>query len=227
MPIGAISLIETVADAETFIPPPQTPLAFVNPNNPVSGRYAEIIAVLRDRFRYCRAAQRRHLLCDNKPAAAVKKIAPQVGCMLVIGAPIRQTRNVWLMLRAARGAYADLIEGPEQITWSHVKSAEKIGLTAGASAPEEMVAAVIAALQGQFSLDILEAGGGPENVHFKLPRQPGRLMAVYTEIDSDTLAKFAAQYPLSQIDEFKGITAGVQNSNFLLKRRMQSTFYNL
>ena len=41
-------------------------------------------------------------------------------------------------------------------------------------------------------------------------------MAVYTEIDSDTLAEFAAQYPLSQIDEFKGITAGVQNSNFLL-----------
>ncbi|MEC8545736.1 MAG: homoserine kinase, partial [Pseudomonadota bacterium] len=37
-----------------------------------------------------------------------------------------------------------------------------------------------------------------------------------TEIDSDTLAEFAAQYPLSRIDEFKGITAGVQNSNFLL-----------
>ena len=69
------------------------------------------------------------------------------------------------------GLKKDLIEGPEQITWSHVKSAEKIGLTAGASAPEEMVAAVIAALQSQFSLDIMEAGGGPENVHFKLPRQ--------------------------------------------------------
>ena len=41
-------------------------------------------------------------------------------------------------------------------------------------------------------------------------------MAVYTEIDGDTLAAFAAQYPLSQIDELKGITAGVQNSNFLL-----------
>jgi homoserine kinase type II len=41
-------------------------------------------------------------------------------------------------------------------------------------------------------------------------------MAVYTEIDGDTLAQFAAQYPLAQIDELKGITAGVQNSNFLL-----------
>ena len=41
-------------------------------------------------------------------------------------------------------------------------------------------------------------------------------MAVYTEIDGDTLAAFAAQYPLAQIDELKGITAGVQNSNFLL-----------
>ena len=70
--------------------------------------------------------------------------------------------------RRAGARYADLIEGPEQITWSHVNSAGKIGLTAGASAPEEMVAAVIAALQGQFSLDILEVGGGPENVHFNL-----------------------------------------------------------
>ena len=41
-------------------------------------------------------------------------------------------------------------------------------------------------------------------------------MAVYTEIDSNTLAEIAVQYPLSQVDEFKGITAGVQNSNFLL-----------
>ena len=41
-------------------------------------------------------------------------------------------------------------------------------------------------------------------------------MAVYTEIDGDTLAQFAAQYPLAQIDALKGITAGVQNSNFLL-----------
>jgi len=41
-------------------------------------------------------------------------------------------------------------------------------------------------------------------------------MPVYTEIDSNTLTEFAAQYPLSQVDEFKGITAGVQNSNFLL-----------
>ncbi len=41
-------------------------------------------------------------------------------------------------------------------------------------------------------------------------------MAVYTEIDSNTLAEIATQYPLSQVDEFKGITAGVQNSNFLL-----------
>ncbi|MEC8565325.1 MAG: 4-hydroxy-3-methylbut-2-enyl diphosphate reductase, partial [Pseudomonadota bacterium] len=104
--------------------------------------------------------------------AAVKKIAPQVGCMLVIGAAnSSNSQRLVDVARRAGARYADLIEGPEQIKWSHVKSAGKIGLTAGASAPEEMVAAVIAALQGQFSLDILEAGGGPENVHFKLPRQ--------------------------------------------------------
>ena len=173
VPIGAISLVETVAAAETFIPPPQTPLAFVTQTTLSVDDTAEIIAVLRDRFTDI-AAPHKEDICyaTTNRQAAVKAIAPQVGCMLVIGAA--NSSNSQRLVDVARRAgtrYADLIEGPEQITWSHVKSAEKIGLTAGASAPEEMVAAVIAALQNQFSLDILEAGGGLENVHFKLPGQ--------------------------------------------------------
>ena len=173
VPIGAISLIETVADAETFIPPPQTPLAFVTQTTLSVDDTAEIIAVLRDRFTDI-AAPHKEDICyaTTNRQAAVKEIAPQVGCMLVIGAAnSSNSQRLVDVARRAGAPYADLIEGPEQITWSHLKSVEKIGLTAGASAPEEMVAAVIAALQGQFSLDIMEAGGGPENVHFKLPRQ--------------------------------------------------------
>ena len=173
VPIGAISLIETVADAETFIPPPQTPLAFVTQTTLSVDDTAEIIAVLRDRFTDI-AAPHKEDICyaTTNRQAAVKEIAPQVGCMLVIGAAnSSNSQRLVDVARRAGARYADLIEGPEQITWSHVKSAEKIGLTAGASAPEEMVAAVIAALQDQFSLDILEAGGGLENVHFKLPGQ--------------------------------------------------------
>ncbi|MEC8132891.1 MAG: 4-hydroxy-3-methylbut-2-enyl diphosphate reductase, partial [Pseudomonadota bacterium] len=134
---------------------------------------AEIIAVLRDRFTDI-AAPHKEDICyaTTNRQAAVKEIAPQVGCMLVIGAAnSSNSQRLVDVARRAGARHADLIEGPEQIKWSHVKSAGKIGLTAGASAPEEMVAAVIAALQRQFSLDILEAGGGPENVNFKLPRQ--------------------------------------------------------
>ena len=173
VPIGAISLIETVADAETFIQPPQTPLAFVTQTTLSVDDTAEIIAVLRDRFTDI-AAPHKEDICyaTTNRQAAVKEIAPQVGCMLVIGAAnSSNSQRLVDVARRAGAPYADLIEGPEHITWSHVKSAEKIGLTAGASAPEEMVAAVIAALQSQFSLDIMEAGGGSENVHFKLPRQ--------------------------------------------------------
>ncbi|MEC7162900.1 MAG: 4-hydroxy-3-methylbut-2-enyl diphosphate reductase [Pseudomonadota bacterium] len=173
VPIGAISLIETVADAETFIPPPQTPLAFVTQTTLSVDDTAEIIAVLRDRFTDIAAPYKEDICyATTNRQAAVKEIAPQVGCMLVIGAAnSSNSQRLVDVARRAGAPYADLIEGPEHITWSHVKSAEKIGVTAGASAPEEMVAAVIAALQGQFSLDILEVGGGPENVHFNLPRQ--------------------------------------------------------
>ena len=102
-----------------------------------------------------------------------------------------------------------------------MQTAEKIGLTAGIGSGRN-VTAVIAALQVEFSLDII-AGGGPENVHFKLPPAQGRLMAVYTEIDGNTLAEFAAHYPC-QIDGLKGITAGVQNSNFCSPQQMQNIF---
>ena len=162
-----------MADAETFIPPPQTPLAFVTQTTLSVDDTAEIIAVLRDRFTDI-AAPHKEDICyaTTNRQAAVKEIAPQVGCMLVIGAAnSSNSQRLVDVARCAGAPYADLIEGPEQITWSRVKSAKKIGLTAGASAPEEMVAAVIAALQSQFSLDIMEAGGGPESVHFKLPRQ--------------------------------------------------------
>ena len=92
--------------------------------------------------------------------------------MLVIGATnSSNSQRLVDVARRAGARHAELIEGPEQITWSHIKSTDTIGLTAGASAPEEMVTAVIAALQGEFALDIVQAGGGPENVHFKLPRQ--------------------------------------------------------
>ena len=173
VPVGAISLIETVADAETFTPPPQKPLAYVTQTTLSVDDTAEIIAVLRTRFADI-AAPHREDICyaTTNRQAAVKQIAPQVGCMLVIGATnSSNSQRLVDVARRAGARHAELIEGPEQITWSHIKSADTIGLTAGASAPEEMVTAVIAALQSEFALDIVQAGGGPENVHFKLPRQ--------------------------------------------------------
>ena len=173
VPGGAISLIETVADAESFTQPSQKPLAYVTQTTLSVDDTAEIIAVLRARFANI-AAPHKEDICyaTTNRQAAVKQIAPQVGYMLVIGA--NNSSNSQRLVDVARRAgarHAELIEGPEQITWSHIKGTDTIGLTAGASAPEEMVTAVIAALQSEFALDIVQVGGGPENVHFKLPRQ--------------------------------------------------------
>jgi 4-hydroxy-3-methylbut-2-enyl diphosphate reductase len=173
VPDGAISLIETVADASTFTAPRHQPLAYVTQTTLSVDDTAEIIAVLRDRFADI-AAPHKEDICyaTTNRQAAVKQIAPQVGCMLVIGAAnSSNSQRLVDVARVSGTPHADLIEGPEQIVWSHLENADKIGLTAGASAPEEMVTAVIAALQRQFALEIIEAGGGPENVHFKLPRQ--------------------------------------------------------
>ena len=82
-PIGAISLIETVADAETT-PPPQKPLCLCDTDNPADDT-AEIIVAQCARFTDIAAPHKEAFTAATTNQAAVKQIAPQVGCMLVTG----------------------------------------------------------------------------------------------------------------------------------------------
>lgn len=173
VPAGAMTLIETVADARSVVPPPDTLLAYVTQTTLSVDDTSDVIDVLRARFPDI-AAPHKEDICyaTTNRQAAVKEIAQQVDCMLVIGAA--NSSNSQRLVDVARQAdcpRARLIEGPDAIDWSDVESADRIGLTAGASAPETMVAAVITRLHARFSLEIIEAGDVVENVHFKLPRQ--------------------------------------------------------
>src|SRR5271163_2306314 len=63
----------------------------------------------------------------------------------------------------------------------------------------------------------LPPANGERGICAARTHQPGRSMAVYTEVTDEALGEFLAGYPLGRVVSFKGIAEGVENSNFLLR----------
>ncbi len=171
VPDGAISLIETVADAHN-IAPPDGPLAYATQTTLSVSDTADIVAALKQRFPDI-AEPHKDDICyaTTNRQQAVQDLAAKVDRVLVIGAP--NSSNSQRLVEVARQAgcpRADLIGGADDIDWSGINAAHHIGLTAGASAPEEITLEVIDAFAARFTLSVDELDGLNENVSFKLPR---------------------------------------------------------
>jgi 4-hydroxy-3-methylbut-2-enyl diphosphate reductase len=102
---------------------------------------------------------------------AVKTMAERVELFLVIGAETSSNskRLVDVALRAG-SQNAQLIASAENIDWSWFDGVTTLGLTAGASAPEDLVQGVIAACRARFEIAVEEVTTATESVVFKLPR---------------------------------------------------------
>jgi 4-hydroxy-3-methylbut-2-enyl diphosphate reductase len=172
VPEGAITLIETVNDAET-IAPPEGALAYATQTTLSVSDTAEIVAALKARFPDI-AEPHKDDICyaTTNRQEAVQNLAGQTDCVLVIGAS--NSSNSQRLVEVARQAgcpRALLIAGAEDIDWAQLSQAAHIGLTAGASAPEEIIQEVIDAFAARFTLSVHEMDGREEHVNFKLPRQ--------------------------------------------------------
>ena len=171
VPDGAMTLIETEADAQT-VRPPDGPLAYATQTTLSVADTADIIAILLQRFPDIQAPHKEDICyaTTNRQEAA-QLLAAQVDHVLVIGAP--NSSNSQRLVEVARQAgcpQATLIDGADDIDWAAMQKAKHIGLTAGASAPEDITKEVIAAFNERFSVQLSELEGIDENVHFKLPR---------------------------------------------------------
>jgi len=172
LPDGAVSLIETVADAETLQPRDPEKLAFVTQTTLSVDDTAEIVAVLRRRFPAI-AGPHKEDICyaTTNRQEAVKSIAPKVDAMLVIGAP-NSSNSMRLVEVAERSgcAYAALVQRASDIDWAALGTPKTLGLTAGASAPEILVEEVIDAFRQHFNVTVEMTSVRRESVQFKLPR---------------------------------------------------------
>ena len=171
LPQGAITLLETVADAEAFTPRDPEKLAFVTQTTLSVDDTSAIVTVLRRRFPAITLPHKVDICyATTNRQEAVKTLAGRAQLVLVIGAP-NSSNSLRLVEMAERcGARGRLVQRAADIDWHWFDGVATLGITAGASAPEVLVEEVIATLATRFALAIEQVTTTTEDVTFKLPR---------------------------------------------------------
>ncbi|MEC7288569.1 MAG: 4-hydroxy-3-methylbut-2-enyl diphosphate reductase [Pseudomonadota bacterium] len=172
LPDSAMTLIETVEDVDAFTPANPANLAFVTQTTLSVDDTAEIVAALQAKFPSITAPHKEDICyATTNRQEAVKVMAERADLFLVIGAETSSNskRLVDVALRAG-SQDARLIASAENVDWSWFDDVETLGLTAGASAPEDLVQGLIAACRARFDIRIEEITTATESVVFKLPR---------------------------------------------------------
>lgn len=173
LPAGAVTLVETVADVERLEPENPDKLAYVTQTTLSVDDTAQIVAALKARFPAI-AGPRKEDICyaTTNRQMAVKAIAPRVDCMLVVGAP-NSSNSLRLVEVAERAgcSKAMLIQRAADIDWADLGGVKAIGVTAGASAPEELVDEVIMALKSRYDVTVETVRTAEESIAFNIPRE--------------------------------------------------------
>lgn len=172
LPEGAVTLIETIADAENIMPRQPARLAYITQTTLSVDDTAAMVEVLQRRFPDIEGPHREDICyATTNRQAAVKAIAPEADAMIVIGAP-NSSNSMRLVEVAERAGCAKsiLVQRATDIDWSLFEGVNRLGLTAGASAPEILVEEVIDAFRQRFDVTLEPITVSRERVQFKLPR---------------------------------------------------------
>jgi len=173
LPQGAMTLVQTVADAERATVPTPERLAYTTQTTLSVDETAAIIEVLRRRFPAI-VGPRREDICyaTTNRQAAIKAIAPKADAVLVIGAPNSSNSRRLVEVAETSGCRkARLIQRASELDWTWLDGVERLGISAGASAPELLVEELIEALRRRRGVSIEEITVAEEDVSFRLPRQ--------------------------------------------------------
>jgi len=168
---GAITLIETAADAENCAPATPERLAYLTQTTLSVDDTAHMVAVLKRRFPRIQGPHKDDICyATTNRQAAVRAIAGRCDSLIIIGAP-NSSNSLRLVevAKAAGCAHALLIRRAAEIDWGALAGVRRLGLSAGASAPEVLVDEVLAALRERFAVAVEEVAVAHEDVHFRVP----------------------------------------------------------
>ncbi len=172
LPDGEVLLVETVEDVAALTPRDPEKLAYITQTTLSIDDTAEIVKALQDKFPAIVGPHKEDICyATTNRQTAVKAIAPKIDALLVIGAPnSSNSKRLVEVGRSAGCAYAQLVQRAKDIDWRALDGIEKIGITAGASAPEVLVNEVIDAFRDRFDVSVETVETAQENIEFKVPR---------------------------------------------------------
>ena len=172
LPAGSVSLIETLADAENFTPRDAQKLAYVTQTTLSVHDTAAIVDSLKARFPDIVGPHKEDICyATTNRQEAVKRVAPVVDAMIVVGAP--NSSNSQRLKEVAERAgcpRAALVQRAADIDWNEFNTIGRLGITAGASAPEVLVEEIIDAFAARYAVSVETISAAEEGVFFPLPR---------------------------------------------------------
>ena len=172
LPEGEVLLVETVEDVATVQVRDPERLAFVTQTTLSVDDTIDIVAALQARFPMIVGPHKEDICyATTNRQEAVKAMAPKCDAMLVVGAPNSSNSKRLVEVGSKAGcAYSQLVQRAPDIDWRALEGISSVGITAGASAPEELITEVIDAFRDRYDVTVEMVETAVENVEFKVPR---------------------------------------------------------
>ena len=167
-----ITLVETIEDAERVDVPDPDHVAFITQTTLSVDETAEIIAVLRRRFpKIVQSKSEDICYATTNRQIAVKQLASECDLVLVIGSTNSSNSNRLVEVARDHGASSHLIDNASQVREEWLEGVETLGITSGASAPEELVSELVEFFRARGTDDVSELRTVEEDVRFMLPKK--------------------------------------------------------
>jgi 4-hydroxy-3-methylbut-2-enyl diphosphate reductase len=168
---GSIHLVEDVADVARIAPRQTAKLALVTQTTLSVDDAAEISAAVMARFPMVQSPKQQDICyATQNRQDAVKIMSPQVDIMIVVGSPTSSNSNRLAELARKLGVTSYMVDAASELQTAWFEGKNRVGLTAGASAPEILVSQVIDRIRALGAISVRKMEGIEETVKFPLPK---------------------------------------------------------
>ncbi|MEJ1167622.1 4-hydroxy-3-methylbut-2-enyl diphosphate reductase [Variovorax sp. CCNWLW235] len=168
---SGIHLVEDVEDVATVSPAQTEKLAVVTQTTLSVDDAAEIAAAVRARFPMVREPKQQDICyATQNRQDAVKILSPQVDLVIVVGSPTSSNSNRLRELAQRLGTESYMVDSAEELKPEWFEGKTRVGLTAGASAPEVLVREVIERVRALGAVSVRKMDGIEETIKFPLPK---------------------------------------------------------
>ena len=168
---AGIYLVEDVGDVERVHPANPERLAVVTQTTLSVDDAAQILAAVKRRFPHVREPKQQDICyATQNRQDAVKLLAKSVDVVVVVGSPTSSNSNRLRELAERLGTHAYMVDKAGDLRPEWFEGRARVGLTAGASAPEVLVREVVERLRALGAVSVRTLEGAAETVHFPLPK---------------------------------------------------------